>query len=120
MSIATLYIQADQDGKPDDIIAFNRSSQSPGVFEVVYKPSDLKTKYHFYLSLDECADYVYRTLKLITMDSNPFGYVQVTTRMTPSVIFQVPDLDDGNLRKTIEDTIITSLRTCPRVLLAEE
>jgi hypothetical protein len=50
------------------------------------------------------------------MDNSPFGYVQVTTRMTPSVIFQVPDLDDTNLRKVIEDTVIAALRTCPRVV----
>ena len=120
MSIVALYIQAKQDGKPDDIITFNRSHHSPGIFEVTYKPNDLKTRYHFYLSLDECADYIYRTLKLLTMDNHPFGYVQVTTRMTPSVIFQVPDLDDSGLRKTIEDTIITALRTCPQVLVGDE
>lgn len=120
MSIATLYIQSNKDGDPDDIITFNRSYNNPGVFEVVYKPNDLKTKYRFYMGLNECADYVYRTLKLLTMDNHPFGYVQVTTRMTPSVIFQIPDLDDTNLRKTIEDTIIAALRTCPRIVVGDE
>jgi hypothetical protein len=120
MSIAVLYIQAKQDGKPDDVITFGRCAHTPGVFEVTYKPNDLKTKYHFYLSLNECADYLYRTLKLITMDNSPFGYVQVTTRMTPSVIFQIPDLDDTNLRKVVEDTVISALRTCPRVLVDDE
>jgi hypothetical protein len=36
--------------------------------------------------------------------------------MTPSVIFQIPDLDDTNLRKVVEDTVVSALRTCPRVV----
>jgi len=113
MSIVSLYIQSKHDGVPDDIITFNRCRRSPGLFEVTYKPNDLTTKYRFYMTLDECENYLYRTLKLLTMDSYPFGYVQLTTRATPSVVFQIPDLDDGNLRKVIEDAAISALRTCP-------
>jgi len=113
MSIVSLFIQSKRDGVPDDIITFNRSRGNPGIYEVVYQPNDLNTKYRFYMTLDECKDYIYRTLKLLAMDNNPFGYVQLTTRVTPSVLFEVPDLDDTNLRKTIEDTAVAALRACP-------
>lgn len=114
MSIATLFVQ--QHGGPDDIITFNRWTV-PGMFEVKYCPNDLpNTTYNFYLDLEECEDYLYRTLKLLSLDTNPFHSIQVTTRTTPSVIFEIPDLSDVALRHLIEDTVLGALRTNPRVL----
>lgn len=116
MSIVALYIQ--QANGPDDVITFNRAPGVAGVFEVTFKPNDLpKTTYKFYMTLQECEDYLYRTLKLLSLDTNPFSHIQVTTRMTPSVIFEIPDLDDTYLREAIEKTVLTALRTAPRVLV---
>ncbi len=114
MSIATLYIQ--QRRGTDDVISFGRWSV-PDMFEVSYTPSDLKnTTYRFYLGLDECEDYLYRTLKLLSLDTDPFSHVQVTTRTTPSVVFEITDLDDAGLRHLIEDTVLGALRANPRVV----
>lgn len=115
MSIATLYIQQ-ENGVADDVISFGRWSV-PDMFEVSYTPSDLKnTTYRFHMGFDECEDYLYRTLKLLSLDTDPFTHVQVTTRTTPSVIFEIADLDDSGLRRLIEDTVLSALRANPRVL----
>ena len=114
MSIASIYIQ--KDGCRDDVISFKRWS-APGLFEVNYEPSDLKdTTYRFFMDIHQCEAYIYRTLKLLSMDTDPFSHVQITTRITPSVIFEIPDLDDTYLRETIEDTVLTALRANPQVL----
>jgi hypothetical protein len=114
MSVATLYIQ--QNHGHDEIISFGNWSV-PGMYEVRYRPSDLpKTSYVFYMDINECEDYIYRTLKLLSLDTSPFHCVQVTTRMTPSVLFEIADLDDSRLRRLVEDTVLGALRTNPRSL----
>lgn len=119
MTIASLIIQSRRDNVPDDVISFDVLDDSPGLFEVTYSPSDLpKTKYRFYMTFEDCQNYVYRTLKLLSLDNHPFGYVQVTTRINPTVIFEIPDLDDGRLRETIENIVATALRTHPVALKA--
>lgn len=114
MSIATIYIQ--KNGCADDVISFKNWSV-PDMYEITYEPSDLKdTTYRFYMDLKECEAYIYRTLKLLSLDTDPFSHVQITTRLTPSVIFEIPDLDDTYLRETIEETVLMALRANPRVL----
>ena len=113
MSLAVLYIQ--QHDGPDDTIAFNRWNSD--TYIVKYTPSDLKgTSYQFYMNLEECKKYVYRTLKLLSLDNHPFSHIQLTTRSTPSVLFEIPDLGDSEVRYLIEDALVAALRVNPKIL----
>ncbi len=113
MSLAVLHIQ--QNSGPDDVITFDRWSAD--TYVVKYKPNDLKdTSYQFYMSLDECKSYLYRTLKLLSLDNHPFSHIQMTTRAGPSILFEIPDLGESDVRYLIEDALVAALRVNPKVL----
>ena len=113
MSLAVLYIQ--QNDGPDDVIAFDRWNAD--TYVVKYKPNDLKdTSYQFYMNLEECKSYVYRTLKLLSLDNHPFSHIQLTTRSAPSVVYEIPDLEYSDLRYLIEDSLVAALRVNPKIL----
>lgn len=113
MSLAVLYVQ--QNSGPDDVITFDKWNAD--TYLVKYTPNDLKkTSYQFYMNLEECKNYLYRTLKLLSLDNHPFSHIQMTTRSGPSVLFEIPDLADSDVRYLIEDALVAALRVNPKIL----
>lgn len=116
-SIVSLFVT--KAGEEDEIIQIGGWSV-PDMYEVTYTPSDLKkTKYRFYLDRDACNDYIYNLLKMLSLDAKPFHELQVSTRIMPSVVFDIGDLNNTQTRKMIEDTIRDSLDANPRTVRVE-
>jgi hypothetical protein len=114
MSTVSLFVT--KAGETDEIIQINAWTV-PDMYEITYTPSDLKkTKYRFYMNRPECETYVYNLLKMLSLDSKPFHEIQVSTRTMPSVVFEIPDLDNTYIRKLIEDTVLSALDAMPRVV----
>jgi hypothetical protein len=76
----------------------------------VYSTSELKKNATFSLPVSKAMLYIRDTLKSLRHDSMPFEYVQVTTRIHPSVLYHVSDLDDDDIRYLIEDTVESAIR----------
>jgi hypothetical protein len=116
-SIVCLFVT--KAGEQDEIIQIGGWTV-PDMYEVTYTPSDLKrTKYRFYLDRSSCDDYVYNLLKLLSLDSKPFHEIQISTRIAPSVVFDIGDLNDTFTRKLIEDTIRDALDFNPSMVRTE-
>jgi hypothetical protein len=107
MYLATLFIT--KDGFNDDKIFFSPARGIPGSFEVVYCPGDLETTYRFIMDTEKSARYVHYLLKSLKNDTDPFEFLQVTTKIAPTVIYDIDDLSDTRLRSFIEDSIMLSL-----------
>ena len=111
MSLVSLFII--KAGEKDEIIQITDWSV-PDMYEVTYTPSDLKkTKYRFHLDREGCDDYIYNLLKMLSLDAKPFHEIQVSTRIMPSIVFDIADLENTITRKLIEDTIRDSLDLSP-------
>ena len=107
MYLVTLFIT--KDGINDDKIFFSPARGIPGSFEVVYCPGDMETTYRFIMDTDKSAKYVHYLLKSLKNDTDPFEFLQVTTKMSPSVIYDIDDLASIRTRSFIEDSIMLAL-----------
>jgi hypothetical protein len=108
---ATLYIQrTNGPSSADDVIHMYDDDEFRDMVRIVYSTPEWKKSSEFYLPIPKTLDYIHTTLKTLTHDSQPFEYVQVSTTIHPSVLYHVSDLDDGDVRYLIEETIETALR----------
>ena len=107
---AILFIT--KDGNRDDIIKFYPSSSYFELYIVEFTPSDLvKSKYEFTLNYEQLKKYIQSLLDLLRYDSEPFDEIQLTTKMIPSVMFTIADLDRRHVRELIEYNVISALNT---------
>jgi hypothetical protein len=109
---ATLYIQRTDGRGPssDDTIQIFEDETHHDMARVVYSTPELAKNAEFYLPTSKAILYIRDTLKTLRHDTQPFESVQVTTRIHPSVLYHVSDLDDYEVRHLIEDTIETAIR----------
>jgi hypothetical protein len=94
----------------DDVIHMYDDDEFHDMVRIVYSTPEWKKSSEFFLPTVKAMDYIHTTLKTLTHDSQPFEYVQVSTSIHPSVLYHVLDLDDGEVRYLIEDTIEAALR----------
>jgi hypothetical protein len=107
----TLHIQRPNGpSTADDVIYMYDDDEFRDMVRIVYSTPDWKKSSEFFLPITKAVDYIRTTLKTLTHDSQPFEYVQVTTSIHPIVLYHVSDLDDGDVRYLIEDTIEAALR----------
>ncbi len=101
-----------KDGKRDDVIRFWPAPHLIEHYIVEFTPSDLtKSKYKFSLNQQELKLYIQSLLDLLRYDNEPFDDIQLTTKMIPSVIFSIADLDRTHIRGLIEYNIMNALDT---------
>ena len=108
----TLFLQRKNlESKHDDVIEIHDDDEYVEMYRIVYRTPECKKKESvFYMTRSKTLAYIADLLKALTYDSDPFAFVQVTTRTYPSIQYQVPDLWDSNIRHLIEDMVDTSLR----------
>jgi hypothetical protein len=108
----TLFIQrtGGHTVESDDTIQIFEDETHQDMVRVVYSTSELKKNATFSLPVSKAMLYIRDTLKSLRHDSMPFEYVQVTTRIHPSVLYHVSDLDDDDIRYLIEDTVESAIR----------
>lgn len=107
MYLVTLFIT--KDGFNDDKVFFSPARGIPGSFEVVYCPGDLETTYRFIMDLDKCSTYVHYLLKSLKNDSDPFEFLQVSTKIAPSIIYDIEELGNTRVRDFVEESIMLAL-----------
>ncbi len=101
-----------KDGKRDDVIKFWPAPNLIEHYIVEFTPSDLtKSKYKFSFNQQELKLYIQSLLDLLRYDNEPFDDIQLTTKMIPSVIFSIADLDRTHIRGLIEYNIMNALDT---------
>ena len=99
-------------GNKDEIIKFYPNTYCPDSYTVEFIPSDLtKSKYSFDLNYGNLKNYIQNLLDLLRYDTEPFDEIQLTTKMIPSIMFNISDLDRTHIRNLIEYNIITALNT---------
>lgn len=107
---AMLFIT--KSGNRDDIIKFHPCYNLLDRYSVEYIPSDItKNKYNFILNRSELSEYIESILDSLRYDSEPFDEIQLTTKMFPSIMFCIQDLERRNIRTIIENSILRALNT---------
>ena len=112
MSTVTFFIQ--KEGQPDDIVYFSNSVGMERVYSVRYAPNDVKGHFTFTLQHRDLYDYITNLLTSLTNDVEPFERFQVTSRVGPSVVYNIEDLLDEDIRHAIRDTAILALTSHTR------
>lgn len=108
----TLFLQRkNKEAKYDDVIEIHDDDEYVEMYKIVYRTPECKTKESvFYMTRSKTLMYISDMLKSLTYDTDPFAFLQVTTRIHPSIQYQVPDLWDSSIRHLIEDMVDTALR----------
>lgn len=108
--IATVFIQ--KTGNKDDVIDI-LSTNVVGMYKLVYTPGDGKFKYRFSMIHGRVMDYMTNMLRTLSADIEPFDYIQIATHIGPSVMYNIADLDDREIRNDILNSILYALDSYP-------
>lgn len=112
MSTATFFIQ--KQGQKDDVFCFSNIAGMERVYSVQYTPNDVKGSFTFTLQHRDLYDYVNNILTSLTNDVEPFDRFQLTSRITPSVVYTIEDLYDSETRASIYETVSLALTSHTR------
>ena len=112
MSTVTFFIQ--KQGQSDDVIYFSNVPGMERVYSVRYAPNDVKGSFTFTLQHRDLYDYVTNILTSLTTDVEPFERFQLTSRITPSVVYTIEDLYDSETRTSIYETVALALTSHTR------
>lgn len=107
--IVTIFLTTQNEG--DDIIRISHDDAYRSVNAIEYRANDVSSSYKFYLSETATMDYLSDIFKSLDRDTDPFINVQVSTVMHPSIMYDVNDLADNDVRWQLEDMILMALRT---------
>jgi hypothetical protein len=106
---ATIHFQ--RNGVKDDILRIY-DSDTEGVVRVVMAPGDFKTSSNeFFISSSKAVRLVSDILRSLPYDVEPFEYIQITTELTPSILYHVTDIETSTVRHLIEDVIDNAIHT---------
>ena len=109
--VLTLFIQ--KSGRKDDKIDVHVSNV-PGMYRIVFSPNDSSSKYTFFMNRERALDYISNMLRTLADDVEPFDYIQVATHIAPSILYNVADLEDREIRVGIMDSILYALEAQPK------
>lgn len=110
--IANFFIQ--KSNNPDDEIAIF-TSNVPGMYKVVYKPNDSVSgsRYSFFMNQERVLDYLANVLRTLSTDVEPFQYIQMQTMTSPSILYNIADLEDREIRMIILEAVRYALEAHP-------
>lgn len=113
---ATIHFQ--KTGSRDDILRIY-DSETEGVVRVTMSPGDFKNSTNeFFISSTKAIRLVADILRSLPYDIEPFEYVQITTELTPSILYHAVDIENSSVRHLIEDTIHDAVYTKVRRISA--
>jgi hypothetical protein len=105
------FIRKNEGAKADDILTIYEDEDFAEMYRIVFRPGDFKkTANEFYLDRARALEYVASLLKMLPYDADPFAYVQVDTSIHPSILYNVCDLIDRDVRYIIEDAVDVAIR----------
>jgi hypothetical protein len=112
MSAATFFIQ--KTGQKDDVVMFSNTPGTERVYTVRYAPNDVRGEFTFAIQHHNLYDYVKNLLTSLNDDIEPFDRFQLTSRIGPSVVYNVEDLLDSEIRESIYNTVSLALTSHTR------
>jgi hypothetical protein len=108
MNIVTIWVIPTENGK-DDKIEINRGSRASEMVDITYTPGDSKSKsvYSFSLTRSGVGRYLENLLFSMTKDQDPFEKIQISTAMSPAIMYHVSDLDEvqSTILSMVEDAL---------------
>jgi hypothetical protein len=100
-----------RDGRKDDTISIH-STRSGNLFRVVMRPSEYEnTQFETFMTLGKVLDYIHNSLKSLQYDVDPYEQVQITSMMSPTILYHVADMSSEEVRHLIDDILYDEL-TC--------
>lgn len=112
MAVATFYIQ--KDGQRDDIFYFSNIPGVENTYSVRYAPNDVNGAYHFTLHHRDLHGYIHDMLNSLSDDVEPFERFQVSSRVSPSIVYELTDLYSEAVRDSIYNTVSLALTSRAR------
>lgn len=95
----------------DDVLSVYHT-EDENVYRVTMKFGDYKNRYNeAFLSSNQVLSLVKTTLKSLSYDQEPLESIQILTMLAPTVLYDVADMYDIDVREMIEDTLYAALRT---------
>jgi hypothetical protein len=108
MNLVTIWVIPTENGK-DDKIEINRGSRASEMVDITYTPGDSKTnsEYSFSLTRSGVGRYLENLLFSMTKDQDPFEKIQISTAMSPAIMYHVSDLDEvqSTILSMVEDAL---------------
>lgn len=104
------------DNRKDDTISIH-STPSGSCFRVIMRPSEYEeTQFETYMNLDKVLDYIHNSLKSLQYDVDPYEQVQITSMMSPTVLYHVADMSSEEIRHLIDDILYDELTSEVRLV----
>lgn len=95
----------------DDVLRIFDDDNYADIYRVVYNPYGTSTgPNETYLTYRDLQDYFSTILKSLERDSDPFEYIQITTPIHPSVMYHTCELENREIRWSVEDIVFMSCR----------
>jgi len=92
----------------DERITFYRNPNFPfDITEVIYEPSTGPTTYRFWLTRQSLDHYVQDLLQSLSQDICPFDHFQLSPSNGPAILYEVAQLEEPQVRRSIISTINT-------------
>jgi len=101
----------------DDVISFRTASENPDFIKVTvtYAATGTSEKSgfssSFVFSRTAAYEYAMTLVGSLIRDTDPFESLQLSSAMFPSVIYAVEDLEDDDVRTSIQEIVYSSLNT---------
>ena len=108
MNLVTIWVIPTENAR-DDKIEITRGSRASEMVNIKYSPGDSKTnsEYSFALTRNGVRRYLENLLFSMTKDQDPFEKIQVSTALSPAIMYHVSDLDE--VQRTIVSMIEDAL-----------
>jgi hypothetical protein len=95
----------------DDILTVYDDDEFYEMQRIEYKPGEYsRRQFQYFLEQEHTLEYLADLLKMLTLDADPFEYIQIDTPMHPSVLYHISELDTRETRWFLEDIFKTVLR----------
>lgn len=111
----TLFVLR-KDSDDDDIIRIQRSRMEPSLYLLSYtdtQSSHTGTR-KIALTATEIQTYIRTLMQALSLDADPFEFLQITPPAFPSVQYSVSSLNDFTVQQSILNTVRMSLDSWPR------
>lgn len=108
----TIWVIRSANQEGDDTIKFFADDDFSEMIRIVYRTPDIKkVEQQFYLNRADTIEYVEELFTSLTLDTEPFHSIQLSTDMHPSVMFSIADLNDTMISNMLLSMIRKSLYT---------
>lgn len=112
-SLGIVFVRDINNSKKDDVITINPHKSSARMFQVEYRDSQNKLRNDNVCTEEEVFDFVDNMFNLLTIDEDPFNYVQLTAPMFPTILLKTYRLSDYPIRESVMSVVKNTVRNWP-------